>query len=78
MAQAKRAADKPYKIDVEAGKNYLWCACGESSKQPFCDGSHSGSAFTPVIYKATESKTVLFCGCKTTKKPPLCDGSHNN
>ncbi len=65
-----------YKIDVEAGKSYFWCACGLSKNQPFCDGSHSGSEFSPVEYKATESKRVGFCGCKMTKTSPLCDGAH--
>ena len=31
----------PYKVKVEKGKTYSWCACGLSQKQPFCDGSHS-------------------------------------
>ena len=30
----------PYKVMVEKGKTYFWCACGKSQKQPFCDGSH--------------------------------------
>ena len=30
----------PYKVKVEKGKTYFWCSCGESQKQPFCDGSH--------------------------------------
>jgi CDGSH-type Zn-finger protein len=63
-------------VEVEAGKSYFWCACGESAKQPFCDGSHKGSSFTPVKFEATESKTVHFCGCKHTANPVFCDGSH--
>ncbi|OUS12748.1 glutamate synthase [Gammaproteobacteria bacterium 53_120_T64] len=76
MNKAKRAADSPYAIDVEAGKNYFWCACGQSKTQPFCDGAHKGSDFVPVKYVATASKQVFFCGCKVTAAPPLCDGSH--
>jgi len=76
MSDAVRAADSPYAVEVEAGKRYFWCACGRSQKQPFCDGSHKGTTFTPVKYTATDAKKVLFCGCKTTKSQPLCDGSH--
>ena len=25
-----------YKVEVEKGKTYFWCACGLSQKQPFC------------------------------------------
>jgi CDGSH-type Zn-finger protein len=67
----------PYAVDVEAGKNYFWCACGKSAKQPFCDGSHKDTDFEPLKYAAEASKTVYFCGCKQTAKQPLCDGSHN-
>jgi CDGSH-type Zn-finger protein len=76
MADPVRASDTPFGIEVEAGESYWWCACGQSSSQPFCDGSHKGSPFTPVKYEATESKKVYFCGCKATGSPPLCDGSH--
>ena len=68
----------PYPVAVEAGKSYWWCSCGQSKNQPFCDGSHKGSEFTPVKWDATESKTVYFCGCKQSGKAPLCDGAHNN
>jgi CDGSH-type Zn-finger protein len=76
MNKPVRAAESPFAIDVEQGKSYFWCACGKSAKQPFCDGSHKDTAFTPVKYEATESKTVYFCGCKETQAVPLCDGSH--
>lgn len=77
MSEPVRASDTPFGLDVEAGKTYWWCSCGRSAKQPFCDGSHAGTAFTPVKYTASESRKVFFCGCKATAKAPLCDGSHN-
>lgn len=71
------AGRAPIPVEVEAGKSYWWCACGQSKNQPFCDGSHKGSAFTPLEFKATESKKVFFCTCKQTANHPLCDGAHN-
>jgi CDGSH-type Zn-finger protein len=76
MSEPTIAAKAPIVVDVEAGKTYWWCACGKSAQQPFCDGSHKGSEFTPVKFQATESKQAWFCACKHTAKPPLCDGSH--
>jgi CDGSH-type Zn-finger protein len=66
----------PYAVNVEAGKKYWWCACGRSKSQPFCDGSHKGTAFTPVEYIAEKSEKLWFCGCKHSASKPLCDGSH--
>ena len=66
----------PYVMDVEAG-NYAWCSCGKSSKQPYCDGSHKGTGFTPVIERVETAKKVAWCGCKHSSKAPFCDGSHN-
>lgn len=77
MTEAVRAADNPFAVDVEAGKTYFWCSCGKSAKQPFCDGSHQGSSFTPVKYTAEKDGKAYFCGCKATANQPLCDGSHN-
>lgn len=67
----------PFPVEVEAGKSYFWCACGLSAKQPFCDGSHKGTAFQPQKWVAEETKRVFFCGCKASQTQPLCDGSHN-
>lgn len=66
----------PYKVDLEAGKSYFWCACGKSQNQPFCDGSHKGGSFTPTKFTAEESKTAFLCGCKHSAKAPFCDGTH--
>ena len=66
----------PFPVQVEAGEEYWWCACGRSITQPFCDGSHTGSGFEPTQYIAPETKRVFFCTCKRTKTAPLCDGSH--
>ncbi|MGD0799869.1 MAG: CDGSH iron-sulfur domain-containing protein [Terracidiphilus sp.] len=71
------AQKAPFTVAVEAGKSYYWCACGRGSAQPFCDGSHKGTDFTPVKFDATESKTVHLCGCKHSANPVLCDGSHH-
>jgi CDGSH-type Zn-finger protein len=76
MTKPVRASDTPFAVEVEEGKNYSWCSCGKSEKQPLCDGSHKGSEFLPVRFTATESKKVFFCGCKQTASQPMCDGSH--
>lgn len=77
MSEAPIIAQKaPYPTEVEAGKTYFWCACGKSSKQPFCDGSHKGTGLSPVKFEATDTKKVFFCGCKQSAKSPMCDGAH--
>lgn len=69
----------PYYEKLELGKSYLWCSCGLSKTQPFCDQSHRGTDFRPVRYVAQQAaEEVLFCGCKQTLEPPFCDGAHNN
>ena len=67
---------KPIRVNVEAGKSYWWCACGLSKRQPFCDGSHKVTSFTPVEFKPTTSEKIWFCACKRSAKKPMCDGSH--
>ncbi|SLN22010.1 CDGSH iron-sulfur domain-containing protein [Ruegeria meonggei] len=78
MSDSPNIAQKgPYPIEVTEGKSYFWCSCGQSKRQPFCDGSHKGTEFEPVKYTADSSKKVFFCGCKHSAKMPLCDGSHS-
>ena len=68
----------PYKVSAESGKSYFWCSCGQSSKQPFCDGSHESTNFLPQKVKLEESKDVFFCGCKMSKNGAFCDGTHKD
>jgi CDGSH-type Zn-finger protein len=77
MTDAVIAQKEPFDVEVEKGKEYWWCACGRSASQPFCDGSHKGTEFSPVQFVADASRTIFFCGCKRTANQPRCDGSHS-
>ncbi|CAD7851388.1 MAG: putative glutamate synthetase [Olavius algarvensis Gamma 3 endosymbiont] len=70
------ADNKPAKVALEKDKKYFFCSCGRSSKQPFCDGSHQGSEFTPLAFVCDESKDYYLCQCKNSANKPYCDGSH--
>ncbi|MGL5009672.1 MAG: CDGSH iron-sulfur domain-containing protein [Paracoccaceae bacterium] len=70
------AQTAPYKADLQGEKAYFWCACGQSKNQPFCDGSHKGTSFTPLKFEVDAAKTAFLCGCKHTANAPFCDGSH--
>lgn len=76
MTEPVIAQREPYGVEVEAGKDYWWCACGRSANQPFCDGSHKGTGLAPAQYEAKADRKVWFCGCKRTGNQPLCDGTH--
>lgn len=65
------------KLDTAPG-TYFWCACGRSSRQPFCDGSHRDTNFLPLRVEINEKQRVKWCSCKMTKTPPYCDHSHRD
>jgi len=75
MSEATIAAKEPAVLELESG-TYYWCSCGKSAKQPFCDGSHEGTDFTPKVVEITEKQTVALCQCKHSKNGAFCDGSH--
>lgn len=77
MNKSHIAAKQPAEVELKAGKSYAWCACGLSSNQPFCDGSHSQGDLRPKIFKPEKDGTVWLCQCKQTSNPPYCDGTHN-
>ena len=68
----------PFVMEVEPG-SYAWCACGESEKQPYCDGSHArkNTGMKPIRVTIDAKKTVAWCGCKESGNKPFCDGTHS-
>jgi len=70
------AQKSPYVLTGEK-KKYAWCVCGKSEKQPFCDGSHKGTEFSPIIVDNTKEGNIAWCGCKATGNSPYCDGTHS-
>ena len=75
MSNPTIADNKPAVLTLEPG-TYYWCSCGESSNQPYCDGSHAGTEFTPLAIEIAETKQVALCNCKYTENKPFCDGTH--
>ncbi|GAA5192572.1 glutamate synthase-related protein [Ferrimonas gelatinilytica] len=76
MSKAIVAANRPAKVTLEKGKEYAFCRCGRSANQPFCDGSHEGTDFTPQMFKAKRDGDALLCQCKQSGNQPYCDSSH--
>jgi methylamine---glutamate N-methyltransferase subunit C len=76
MSEPIIAAKKPISVELEKGEVYHWCACGRSANQPFCDGSHRGTSFSPLEFEAKETGEAFLCQCKHTGDAPFCDGTH--
>jgi CDGSH-type Zn-finger protein len=77
MSEPESPARHPAVRDLEPG-TYFWCACGKSANQPFCDGAHAGSEFTPLAFDVAEQRKAALCQCKRTGNAPFCDGTHNS
>jgi len=70
------ADNKPIAVNLNKNEEYYFCACGRSNNQPFCDGSHASTSFTPKAFTAEQDGEAYLCACKHTANAPFCDGSH--
>jgi len=68
----------PVSVDLVEGQKYAWCACGRSATQPFCDGSHKGTEFKPIIFEPEMGGQAAICACKRSDNAPYCNGRHND
>ena len=76
MSEPIIADNAPKPATLVAGEEYHWCACGQSQNQPFCDGSHVGTEFSPMAFTADSDGEAFLCACKRTGNAPYCDGTH--
>ena len=82
MPEPKIAKKGPYVLDMEPD-TYIWCGCGLSKNEPFCDNAHKGTEYegtdkAAVHVEVEEEGKKPWCGCKKTKTPPWCDGTHTS
>ncbi|XP_003742579.1 CDGSH iron-sulfur domain-containing protein 3, mitochondrial [Galendromus occidentalis] len=79
VIKGKIAKKIPAFVMLKPGKQYHWCACGLSKKQPFCDGAHKSMPepmIKPIAFEVPTEKKYLLCRCKQTNNRPFCDLSH--
>ena len=70
------ADNKPVKVNLSKNQEYHFCTCGQSKSQPFCDGSHIGTSFSPKLVVSDADDEAYLCACKHTANAPFCDGTH--
>jgi len=75
-SQAKIASRHPVMFKVEKDKEYYFCTCGHSNKQPLCDGRHKGTSFSPMLFTSNITNNEALCLCKQSRLMPYCDGAH--
>ncbi len=75
MEKPHIAGRRSLKLVMEPG-TYLYCTCGKTENQAFCDGSHKGTGFRPEKVVVEERQLVKWCMCRHSKKGYWCDNFH--
>lgn len=66
------ANNRPAKISLEKGREYYFCRCGRSKQQPFCDGSHRDTSFTPPSTSLRRRReTLTYANVSTPARLPF-------
>jgi inosine/xanthosine triphosphatase len=78
MDESRIAGRKPIVLSLSKGQAVAWCSCGHSTNQPWCDGSHRGSSFRPLVFTPEADGPAALCACKRSQGSPFCDGSHKH
>ena len=70
--------NSPQFVDETPGIKH-YCTCGESSKKPYCDGSHDtkNTGKSPKEFNCQETKRMAICDCGHSENSPFCDGTHS-
>lgn len=68
--------NEPVQVQLKANGRYLFCQCGMSQNQPFCDGTHHGTKHKPLLFTAQKTGPARLCNCKRSAAGPFCDDSH--
>lgn len=76
MSEPVIAQKKPYSVELKTNKKYMFCNCGLSENQPYCDGSHKGTGISPIGFTVEKDGKYHLCGCKHSSNKPYCDGTH--
>ncbi|MBD2100546.1 CDGSH iron-sulfur domain-containing protein [Leptolyngbya sp. FACHB-261] len=48
---------EPTIVSLDKGTHYL-CTCARSQNSPYCDGSHKGTQFQPLVLELEAPQTV--------------------
>ena len=76
MNSPKIASLYPIMTEIKKDVEYYYCTCGYSQKQPFCDGAHKKTSFSPLVFSSPVNSHEALCRCKQTRLAPYCDGKH--
>jgi hypothetical protein len=74
MDQSEIAQKSPYVLELAPG-TYWWFAAASPNIDPFCDGTHITTCFSPVKFEIGHPQTVALSGCKRKTTPPICNGT---